>query len=185
MRSFVEWLDTHAWSTALHESLHMYPIVETTHVLSLMVFVGTLAIVDFRLLGVAFRNVPVSQVTSRVLPWTALGFVVIVSTGVMLFYAIPIRTFHSVWFRLKVILIVAAGINAWLLHRRMTRTRVEWDNDRKPPLLVRMSAGVSLAAWAGVIICGRMIAYNWFDCDKPQPAWVNFLAGCIAEAAVP
>ena len=185
MRSFVEWLDTHPWSTAIHESLHMYPIVESTHVLSLMVFVGTLAIVDLRLLGFAFRDVPISQVTGRVLPWTVLGFVVIVSTGLLSFYAIPIRTFHSVWFRLKVILIVAAGINAWVFHRQVSRKPVYWDNDRKPPLRVRVTAAISLTTWAGVIVCGRMIAYNWFDCDKQQPDWVRFLAGCVGEAIYP
>lgn len=181
MRWFAEWLDSHPWSTALHESLHMYPIVESTHVLSLMVFVGTLFIVDFRLLGIAFRNMPVSELTSRILPWTTLGFVVIVSTGLMLFYAIPVRTYHSIWFRFKVVLIVAAGINAWLFHRRMKKKPVIWNDDPVPPLHVRASAAVSVLVWSCVIICGRMIAYNWFDCDKQQPAWVQFLAGCVAE----
>lgn len=159
----------------------MYPIVESTHVLSLMVFVGTLFIVDFRLMGIAFKQVPVSEVTSRILPWTTLGFIVIVSTGLMLFYAIPIRTYHSIWFRFKVILIVAAGINAWLLHRSMKRRLIHWNNDPVPPMHVRLRGTISVLVWSGVIFCGRMIAYNWFDCDKQQPEWVNFLAGCVAE----
>ena len=181
MRWFVEWLDSHAWSTALHESLHAYPLIESTHVLSIMLFVGMLAIVDIRLLGWGFRQVPVSQVTQRVLPWAVIGFVVSFVTGFLLFYAIPVRTYHSVWFRLKVLLLIVAAINAWVFHKKVSKNREFWDSNTKPPVGVRVTSATSLIAWAGVIVCGRMIAYNWFDCDRQQPDWVIFLAGCLAE----
>ena len=181
MLSFVQWLDTHEWSTALHESFYMYPWIESTHVLTLMLFVGTLIAVDLRLLGFAFKDVPVSEVTSRMLPWTVAGFVIMVITGVLLFYAIPVRSYQSVWFRLKVILLLIAGVNAWMMHKKVLANRAEWDTAPRPPRGARISAALSLATWAGVIITGRFIAYNWFDCDRPQPDWVIFLAGCVIE----
>src|ERR1700760_1143386 len=88
------------WSISLHESLYMYAITESTHVMSIMLFVGTIAMVDLRLLGVAFPQVPVSQMLSKMLPWTIAGFCLLAITGGMLFLAIPIRTYHSLWFRL-------------------------------------------------------------------------------------
>ena len=177
---FCEWLAGTAWSIALHESLYMYPLVESTHVLALCLFVGTLVIVDLRLLGVVFRRVPVSEVNARTLPWTVTGFVVMVVTGLLLFYAIPVRTYQSIWFRAKVVLLVVAGINAWLLHRRVSRDRASWDRAAVPPKAARVSAAVSLSVWAGVIVMGRMIAYNWFDCDhQPQSDFVNWAAGCV------
>lgn len=181
--SFAEWLDSQAWSTALHESFYMYPWIESTHVLTLMLFVGTLIAVDLRLLGVAFRNVPVSEMTSRMLPWTVAGFVIMVVTGVLLFYAIPVRTYQSLWFRIKVVLLIVAGINAWLMHKKIMANRSSWDTAPRPPAGARVSAAVSLMTWAGVIITGRFIAYNWFDCDRPQPDWVIFLAGCVVDGA--
>lgn len=183
LRWFAEWLDSTAWSTALHESLYMYPYIETTHVLSLMLFVGTLFLVDLRLLGVAYSRVPVSSVTGSVLPWTAAGFAIAVVTGVLLFYAIPIRTYHSIWFRIKVVCLILAGLNAWRYHRRQSVNRVEWDTDPKPPLDVRVTSLCSIILWITVIFCGRMIAYNWFDCDRPQPDWVIAIAGCVIEEA--
>ncbi|TVS08302.1 MAG: hypothetical protein EA417_23065 [Gammaproteobacteria bacterium] len=184
MRAFVEWLAGTQGSIALVESLHMYPLIETTHVLTLMLFLGTLAIVDLRLLGVMFNRVPVSEVTARVLPFTVTGFTLMIITGLLLFYAIPVRTFESVWFRMKVILMVAAGINAWLFHRRVKRDRALWDGWQRPPLGVRLSAGTSLGLWAGVIVTGRMIAYNWFDCDRqPQSDFINWAAGCVVTMA--
>ncbi len=184
MRAFVEWLAGTQGSIALVESLHMYPLIETTHVLTLMLFLGTLAIVDLRLLGALFTRVPVSEVTARVLPFTVAGFALMIITGLLLFYAIPVRTYESIWFRIKVILMVAAGINAWLFHRRVKRDRALWDGWERPPLGARLSAGTSLGLWAGVIVTGRMIAYNWFDCDRqPQPDFINWAAGCVVTMA--
>jgi len=183
LHGFAEWLDGHAWSTALHESLWMYPLIESTHVLSLMLFVGMLAMVDLRMLGWAFRQTPVSELTGRLLPWSVAGFVVMVSTGVLLFYAIPVRTAHSVWFRVKVVLLLLAAVNAWWFHRRVSRDRQRWDGLRKPPLPVRLTAAFSLSLWAGVIVAGRMIAYNWFDCGRGQSAFVAWAAGCAVELA--
>ncbi|MCY4095927.1 MAG: hypothetical protein OXG05_12480 [Gammaproteobacteria bacterium] len=181
LRWFADWLDTHAWSTALHESLYMYPYIETTHVLALTLFVGTLAIVDLRMLGFAYRTTPISTISQSVLPWTVVGFVIMFVTGLLLFYAIPVRTYHSVWFRIKVIMIVLAAINATHYHYRISKNRILWDNAPRPPRSVRMTAAASLFLWVVVIFSGRMIAYNWFDCDRPQPDWVITLAGCVID----
>jgi hypothetical protein len=115
-----------------------------------------------------------------VLPWTVAGFVLMMATGLLLFYAIPMRTWHSVWFRAKLVLMVLAALNVWVFHRRVERDRAKWDASPAPPLGARLSAVVSLTAWIAVIVMGRMIAYNWFDCDKPQPPFVSSVAGCSA-----
>ena len=99
----------------------------------------------------------------------------------LLFYAIPVRTYQSLWFRIKVVLLIVAGINAWLMHKKIMANRSSWDTAPRPPAGARVSAAVSLMTWAGVIITGRFIAYNWFDCDRPQPEWVILLAGCVVD----
>lgn len=177
---FCEWLARTEWSIALHESLLVYPLVETLHVLSLLLFVGTVSFVDLRLLGWALRDVPVSEVTSRLLPFSVAGFALSVLTGALLFYAIPVRTYQSVFFRIKVVMLLVAGVNA-LLYARATRGgALAWDRAPTPPRRARLAGAVSLVAWATVIVMGRMIAYNWFDCDRqPQPALVNWAAGCV------
>ena len=63
--AFARWLDTFSWGTQLHESIYMYPWVESTHVLSLMVFLGMLFIIDLRMLGFAFGSVPASTIADR------------------------------------------------------------------------------------------------------------------------
>jgi uncharacterized membrane protein len=178
--TFAQWLADTRGSIALHESLYMYPLVESAHVLTLCVFVGTAVMLDLRLLGLTLRQVPVSEVIRRLLPWTAAGFVVMVITGALLFYAIPVRTYQNIFFRLKVVMLILAGLNVWLFHRKVQPTMSEWDLNAVAPRSARVAATVSLVLWAGIIVAGRMIAYNWFDCDiQPQPAIVNWAAGCV------
>jgi hypothetical protein len=176
----MQWLAEQPASIALRESLFVWPLIESTHVLTLAVFVGTAAMLDLRLLGVSFRGVPASTFTARLLPWTRASFALMTVTGLLLFYATPVRNYQNLFFRVKVVLLVAAILNIWLFHSRIHRRVAEWDLDAVPPRAARVAAVVSLAAWTGVVVAGRMMAYNWFDCDiQPQSALVNWAAGCV------
>jgi hypothetical protein len=101
----------------------------------------------------------------------------------MLFYAIPVRSYHSIWFRMKAVALVLAGLNAFVFHRTIDRRLEEWDTDPVPPPAARLAGARSLVLWTIIVVAGRMIAYNWFDCDKqPQRQIVNALAGCVVTA---
>jgi hypothetical protein len=160
---FCEWLGNTRGSVALHGSLRVYPILESTHVLTLCLFLGLAVMFDLRLVGAALREVPVSQVAQRLLPWIVAGFVAMVITGALLFYGIPVRTYQNIFFRAKMILLLLAGLNTLVFHAGIYRRVTEWDLDPTPPLRARIAGGVSLVFWASVVIAGRMIAYNWFD----------------------
>ena len=162
---FCHWLEATPGSIALHESIWVYPIVESLHVLSLAVFLGLTVVMDLRLLGASLRGSPVSEVIKRLMPWIIAGFVVIMGTGALLFYADPVKTYQNLFFRLKLLFLVVAGLNAGLFHLMAARTLPGWDLDPKPPARARLAAALSLALWAAIVICGRMMAYNWFDKD--------------------
>ena len=177
---FCQWLAETRGSIALHESLYMYPLVESVHVLTLCLFVGMSVLLDLRLLGVTLRRVPVSEVTERLLPWMIGGFTVMLITGLLLFYAIPIRSYQNIFFRLKLITLALAGLNAWYFHESVHKQVADWDHDAVTPPRARMAGVLSLVFWAVIVVSGRMIAYNWFDCDmQPQPKIVNTLGGCV------
>lgn len=184
LEAFFTWLGNTPWSIALHESQYAWPFVESVHVLMLALFAGSAMLLDLRLLGAAFTQFPVTLFTGRLLPWTRAAFAVMVTTGVLLFYAQPVAYWHSLFFRLKLVLLVIAGINVLVFHVRTQRTIAAWDTVTRPPRAARLAAVVSLAAWAGVIVSGRFIAYNWFDCTvKAQPAWVTWAADCAPPPA--
>ncbi|MGH9659594.1 MAG: DUF6644 family protein [Bryobacteraceae bacterium] len=157
------WLEQTPGSIALHESLWVYPIVESVHVLTLCLFLGTAIMLDLRLLGRAMRGVPFSEIAARLLPWTAAGFAIMVISGALLFYAIPVRTYLNIFFRVKLAMLALAGLNAWIFHSTVYRRVAAWDLDPVAPPWARAAAGLSLVLWAAIVVAGRMIAYNWFD----------------------
>jgi hypothetical protein len=179
---FCEWLANTPGSIALHESLFMYPLIESVHVLTLCLFVGMTMMLDLRLTGVALRSIPVPDVVTRLQPMMLVGFVIMVLSGVLLFYAIPVRSYQNIFFRTKAIFLVLAGLNAFAFHTGPFRSVGTWGTDPKPPKRARLAGTASLVLWALVIVTGRMIAYNWFDCDKPQPGWVQLATGCRYDA---
>jgi hypothetical protein len=160
---FCQWLGNTSGSIALHESIWVYPIVESVHVLTLCLFLGLTIMLDLRLLGVTMTRSPASEVNGRLLPWTIAGFVIMVVTGALLFYAIPVKTYLNIFFRVKVAFLLLAGVNVAVFQRTIARTMDQWDADPVPPLRARLAGGISLALWAGIVVAGRMIAYNWFD----------------------
>ena len=160
---FFQWLEGTAGSVAIRESTLLYPFIETTHVLMLCLFLGMIALVDLRLLGVGLRGVPVSEVAGRLLPWALAGFVFMAISGLLLFYSGPVRASANIFFRIKMVMIALTGINAVLFHFTIYRRVADWDCDPTPPLRARLAGFCSLLLWSGVVICGRMQAYNWFE----------------------
>jgi uncharacterized protein DUF6644 len=172
--AFFEQLAESPWSVSIHESEIAYSVIESIHVWSMCLFFGLAVMFDLRLLGWTMRKVPVSEFSRRLLPWTVVGFVVMVISGTLLFYAIPVRSYQNIFFRFKMILLLLAGLNVWIFHSRVYPGVVTWDAERIPPRAARVAGALSLALWIGVIVSGRMIAYNWFDCDRqPQPDIIN------------
>lgn len=157
------WLESTQGSIALHESIWVYPIVESVHVLTLSLFLGLTVLVDLRLLGASLLATPVSQVVRRLRPWMLAGFAVMVTSGALLFYAAPVRTYSNIFFRLKMAFLLLAGLNVAAFHFSTTRSMPQWDLDRRPPSRARLAAALSLALWGAITVCGRMIAYHWYD----------------------
>lgn len=170
-----------SWSEALLGSLNFWGLLEGTHLLTLMLFVGTIFIVDLRLLGVIFRQTPVSVLNKKVLPLTVAGFLIVVTTGVLLFLAKPMDYYHNLWFRAKMLLLLAAAINIAIFHTKVEKNESEWNTLAKPPTAARVSAAISLTAWLLIIFCGRFIAYNWFDCGKPHSDFINAVQECAVS----
>src|SRR5258708_6028747 len=89
--AFFEELAGSSWSVDLHESQFAYPIIESIHVWTMALFFGLVVMFDLRLLGWTMRKVPVSEAVGRLQPWTIAAFVIMVISGSLLFFAIPLR----------------------------------------------------------------------------------------------
>ncbi len=161
--SVFEWLAHTRASVAMTESVWAFPIVESIHVLSLCLFLGMTTILDLRLLSLVMRDLPVSEVATRLLPWTAAGFVLMVVSGALTFLNAPVRYYENMFFRIKMAALLLAGLNVWVFHTGIWRKVAAWDRHAVAPFRARLAAGLSLFLWACIVVAGRMIAYNWFN----------------------
>ena len=178
LSDFAHWLAAQQGSINLHESYYMWNWMESTHVLFLMISLGMLLIIDLRMLGLCFTDIPASKVADRLGKPMFFGFAIMVITGLLVFYSVPVRYEHSIWFRIKFILLIAAAINAILFHRHMNRSVATWDTDKKPPKRTRVAAALSISLWVGIVVCGRFIAYDWFDCGPDLSPFMTWATGC-------
>jgi len=160
---FLQWLQATPFSTGIRESTWWYPVIESVHVLSLCLFLGIALFWDLRLLAMGLRRVPVSDLASRLMPWTFVGFIFMTGSGVLLFIDEPVRFYGNIFFRVKVVALVLAGLNAWFFHYSgVGRRIIDWDISAVTPRGARIAGAVSLFLWAVIVVCGRFIAYNWF-----------------------
>jgi hypothetical protein len=137
----------------------MFPLLETVHVFSLVAVLGTIAFVDWRLIGVAGRDYPVTTLSRQTLPWTRGGFALAVVSGALMTAGQAGEYITNPAFQLKLLLMVLAGINMAAFHLIPWRTVSHWDTGR-PPVAARLAGALSLALWVGVIACGRWIAFT-------------------------
>jgi uncharacterized protein DUF6644 len=160
--AIIHWMQNSDIGTGIRESIWLFPIVETTHVLALALSVGVLIWFDLRLMGWGMKHQPVSQVHKQVMPLATFGFIVMFISGVLLFWSEAEKCYSSWFFRMKVIFLVLACINAAIFELATKKTIEDWDKYPIPPIRARMAGLISIISWAAVIIAGRATAYNLF-----------------------
>jgi len=146
----------------MRQWLWLYPAVEIVHIVGIGLLFGSIVVFDLRLLGFS-RDISVKRLARHVLPWSAGSFLLIVPSGLLMFIAHASEFIASGVFAVKMLLILAAGVNAGLFHTITFRTADVWDSEemRKlpPPPSARLAGGLSLLIWVSVIACGRLLAY--------------------------
>ena len=158
LHELCQWLNDLPWSRRLAESDNAFPVLETAHVLAVSLIAGTLVTVDLRVAGMLLRSEPVTRITRALLPWTWFGFGVMVLTGLPLFASEAASLYGNAAFRLKLLFLGLAALNALLFHVTAYRGVSQWDRSASPPWTARCFALISLLLWTGVIVSGRMIA---------------------------
>lgn len=152
------WVEQSVLATAMRQELWLYPAVEILHIWGFVVLVGSIAMLDLRLLGLS-RQISVSLLSRHLLPWTGAALLIIVPTGTLMFITHAGEFISNRAFVLKLTLIFAAGINAAAFHLGPFRSVHSWDSGVSAPAAAKVHAALSLLIWMGVIACGRLLAY--------------------------
>jgi hypothetical protein len=163
LRNLCEWVDTFPSSIAIRESQYVYAFFLTSHVIGMCVFAGLVVMMDLRLMGIGNRRTPFTQIQRRLFPWQMFGMAVSVTGGLLLVYADPLRFYDNIYFWIKMTMMALAGVNAMAFHLITYRSVGTWNADPVTPFGARLAGALSLVMWAGVVVSGRLIAYNWFS----------------------
>jgi hypothetical protein len=157
--SFLVWLHDTQLSTVMRDSVWAEPIVETVHVLTLSVFLGFVLLLDLRLLDLTMTHRRVSDLFRELNPSLFGGFAVMVATGLLLFSGDPVAFYSTIFFKLKMIMLVLAGANVLVFNATLGRRLAEWDGAAHTPLGAKAAGIVSLVLWIAIVAAGRGIAY--------------------------
>ncbi len=134
-----------------------FPAAEALHFIGLSLLVGSLAVIDLRLLGFA-RSLSVRAV-HQLLLWTWIGFAINLVTGLLFIFAQASFYYPNVAFRVKLVLLLLAGANALWFQLTVNRELPSWGDGADATRQAKVIAGISLGLWVSVIFFGRFIMY--------------------------
>ena len=163
-KGFFEWVGTLPGSQYLREDApNFFGMFLTVHVLSLCLFLGLVLMMDLRLLGLAHRETPITQIQKRLFPWQLVGAIVMSVSGFVLFYAQPVLYWGKGFYWIKMLLVMPlAMLNLLVFHFTTYRSVAEWDTAPNPPPAARLAGVLSIVLWVGVLAFGRLVAYDWW-----------------------
>jgi len=153
---FFTWCEQSAVGETIRNSQWLFPVIESIHLLALVLIAGAVLVVDMRLFGVGLRRQPVAQLARDAQPWLIGGLTVMVITGVLLFLSEAIKCYYSPAFAVKMTSLFLALVFTFTVRRKVALA----DERRVGPLWSKLVAVVSVALWSGVGIGGRWIGFS-------------------------
>jgi hypothetical protein len=158
--ALISYFEDSALADNIRENDLLFPLIESVHVLSICLVVGSILVVDLRLLGLASVNRPVSRVANGILPLTWGAFAIAVASGSLLFISNATKYLENGYFVAKILLICAAGLNMAVFHAISARDLPKWENEKTLPLSAQLAGGLSILLWVSVVTCGRWIGFT-------------------------
>lgn len=156
----ISYFESSSLADNIRENDILFPLVESVHVLAICLVVGSILVVDLRLLGLASTNRSVGSITRGVLPLTWGAFVVAVASGGLMFISNATKYLGNGFFVAKLVLIGVAGLNMLVFHAISAKDLPRWENEARLPLSARLAGGLSILLWIAVVACGRWVGFT-------------------------
>ena len=153
---FFTWCENSAVGEAIRSSKWLFPVIESVHLLGLVVIAGAVLVVDMRLFGLGLRRQPVAQLARDTQPWLIGSLIVMLGTGFLLFLSEAIKCYYSLAFSVKMTSLFLAIVFTFTLHRKVAMA----DESGVGPLWSKLMAVVSVTLWSLVGVGGRWIGFS-------------------------
>jgi len=158
----MRWVEASAVGLFVAESNYGFSALDMLHVAAISVVFGMIAILDLRLMGIAFTSYPITAMARQVLPWTWAAFAISAITGVLMFTGQAARYTVNFAFQVKLVLMAVAGLNVLVFHFITYRNVGKWDHGVAVPPAAKIAGLISLACWIAVVFYGRFTASYHF-----------------------
>ncbi len=145
---------------SIREDETLFPFIESVHVVAISLVVGSILVLDLRLLGIASTHRPVGGLSRAILPVTWSAFAVAATSGFLLFISNATKYLANGFFDAKLALIATAGLNMIVFHAISARDLPHWEKEPSPPLRARLAGALSILLWIAVVACGRWIGFT-------------------------
>jgi hypothetical protein len=156
---FFAWLETTPIANAIRDHAWIYPALESAHYIGLACLVGAIMLIDLRLLGFA-RSLPMRSLIGLV-PWVWAGFIINATSGTLIFIYGATNFSGNPAFRIKLVLMLLAGINAMIFTIAAAKSGSGWVDSGRVPPAIKVVATASFLLWLGVVTAGRWMAYTY------------------------
>ncbi len=150
-----DWLELTALGAAIRDSVWLFPVIESVHLLGLAVLGGSILVVDLRLLGFGLNDRPAAYVLEQAGPWLAGAIAVMFTTGIPLFLSEALKCYYRPAFWVKMGALALALLFTFAVRNRIVRARPSLQ-----PWLSRGLAACSLTLWLTVAAAGRWIGFS-------------------------
>lgn len=154
------WIDVENWPISWEiGGTAWFPFIESIHVIAATLVVGSILMVDLRLLGLAATRYPITTLSKELVPWSWFAFIVATITGFGMFITRAASHVLNPAFQWKAFLLVLAGLNMAYFHFRIYKKIERWDTLTATPTQLKIIGGLSLFLWSGVMLAGRWIGH--------------------------
>ena len=151
-------LETSSIGTGISRSIWIFPAIEMFHLFGIVALVGATSILDLRLMGLMLREEPVSKMAQATLLWAWIGATIMIVTGTLMFVSEATKCYTSESFRVKMVMMIFAGLNALIFHTFSYRSVSRWETGGTP-LAAKLAGAFSILLWFGIVGAGRWIAF--------------------------
>lgn len=157
---FCQWLQNTSWATGIRESLNLYPALYTLHIFGFVIMVTATSVLDLRVLGWSLGSRPVASISHLALPWARVGLGANLITGFLVFAAQAVDMYSNTAFRVKMLMVLLAGLNIALIEVTINRNVNNWEERGPTPGIARFSAVLSIVLWFGIVAMSRVIGFT-------------------------
>jgi hypothetical protein len=139
-------------SNPLNDSPLIFPALECTHIIGFALSVGTIAVLDFRLLGLGLLRHPPAELAKDLAPWTLVGLAIVLLSGPAMFSSDPDMYYLNGAFQIKMAALLVAIVFHYTIHRKVAARDASTGG-------AKLVACISLALWASIVFCGIFIGF--------------------------